>query len=108
LYTTDPETSSAILNATQEFTANQVDPRAGIIVTVEILLDNLSQFWALFLFYNGPVLPPGIFDKFPATYYLDTTKSQSYSSLLNSNAELASIYGFRYLLRVSSLVQPGS
>lgn len=99
LYTTNPEISSAILNATQDFTENQTDPRAAIIVTVEILLDSLSQFWAIFFFYNGPILPTGVFDKFPTTHYLDTTKPQTYSSLLNSNAELASIYGFRYLLR---------
>jgi hypothetical protein len=75
--------SDQILIATQDFTENFPDPRAGIIVTVEFVADSLDEFWAIFFFYNGPILPTGVFDKFlsiPST--TDTTQQQKYSELV--------------------------
>ncbi|KAE8449273.1 hypothetical protein EG329_008440 [Mollisiaceae sp. DMI_Dod_QoI] len=97
-------TYSSSFNATQDFTANFHDSGAGIIVTIEIIASNLDQFATVFFFYNGPNPPPGVFNKFfvlPSNS--DTTKTQSYSTLLADNAKIASIYGLRYLLRGATI-----
>ncbi|KUJ08458.1 FAD-binding domain-containing protein [Mollisia scopiformis] len=96
--------ASQLLAATQDFTENFPGPAAALFTTFEILADNLDQFITVFYFYNGPVVPPGVFDKFlpiPATS--DMTTSQSYSSLLSQNAGIASQYGFRYSLRGATI-----
>ncbi|KAH9218626.1 hypothetical protein DL95DRAFT_423351 [Leptodontidium sp. 2 PMI_412] len=93
-----------ILAATQDFTENFPDPGAGIIVTFQTLVNSLDQFFAIFFFYNGPILPPGVFDKFnsiPTTS--DTVKTQPYSSLLIANAKFGSVYGLRYVLRGATI-----
>ncbi|KAH7370611.1 hypothetical protein BKA65DRAFT_445597 [Rhexocercosporidium sp. MPI-PUGE-AT-0058] len=93
-----------ILAATQDFTENFPDPGAAIIVTFQILINSLDQFFAIFFFYNGPGLPPSVFDNFnaiPSTS--DTVKTQSYSSLLIANAKFGSIYGLRYVLRGATI-----
>lgn len=107
---------------TQDFTANFPDLGAGIIVTLEIVASNLDQFATVFFFYNGPSPPPGIFDKFLSLpFTADTIKTQSYSSMvchpftfgagravtdmekLATNADIASVYGLRYLLRGTTI-----
>ncbi|PVH82788.1 FAD-binding domain-containing protein [Cadophora sp. DSE1049] len=93
-----------ILAATQNFTENFPDPRAAIIMTFQTLVNSLDQFFAIFFFYNGPILPPGVFDAFnviPSTG--DSVKTQSYSSLLIANAKFGSIYGLRYVLRGATI-----
>ncbi|CZR53974.1 uncharacterized protein PAC_03857 [Phialocephala subalpina] len=96
--------ASQILNLTQDFTANFPDLGAGIIVTLEIVASNLDQFVTVFFFYNGPNPPPGSFDKFLSLpFTADTTKTWSYSSMLASNANVASVYGLRYLLRGTTI-----
>lgn len=55
-----------------------------MFTTLEILASNLDQFITVFYFYDGPVVPPGVFDKFlsiPST--ADKTAVQSYSSLVS-------------------------
>lgn len=89
-----------------------------MFTTCEILLSNLDQFITVFYFYDGPIVPAGVFDKFfavPSTG--DQTATRSFSSLvssaygmilhkmtdaleLNTNAGIASIHGLRYNLRV--------
>jgi hypothetical protein len=91
-----------ILNATLDFTENFHDPRAGIFVTSEIYLANLANIILMFYFYNGETPPPGVFDKFDSIKAKnDEVKTQSYRSLLVANNKLATLYGFRYLIRVS-------
>lgn len=73
----------------QDFTENFADPAAAMFLTVEILASNLDQFPTVFYFYDGPVVPAGVFDKFlavPSTG--STTKVQSYSQLV---AQLSSV-----------------
>ncbi|KAL2066453.1 hypothetical protein VTL71DRAFT_2524 [Oculimacula yallundae] len=113
--------ASQILSATQDFTENFHDPAAGIIMSYQALVSSLDQFFVVFFFYNGPNPPPGVFDRFigiPSTS--DTVKTQRYSSLvcevprmfydsanksikLIANAKFGSVYGFRYVLRGSTI-----
>ncbi|KAG6815985.1 hypothetical protein H0H87_009624 [Tephrocybe sp. NHM501043] len=53
-----------VTSATANFCATVVDPKASIITTYNYVLGKLGV--ALILFYDGPVPPPGIFDKFLA------------------------------------------
>jgi hypothetical protein len=76
--------TAALLEAVQDFTANYPDPKAGIIMTAAKLV--VGQFWVMFLFYDGPELPPGVFDSFRAIGpYIDNTKTQSYTNLTRDN-----------------------
>ncbi|CZT42260.1 uncharacterized protein RSE6_02118 [Rhynchosporium secalis] len=90
-------------------------------IGMQSLIASLDQFFVVFFFYNGPNPPPGVFDKFnsiPSTS--DTVRKQRYSSLVRrflsryqsstdefvqliANAHLGSIYGFRYVLRGSTI-----
>lgn len=71
--------------ATQDFTENFPDPAAAMFATLEILASNLDQFATVFFFYDGPVVPSGVFDKFLALpFSSDTTAVQPYSSLVSS------------------------
>ncbi|KAK0127640.1 hypothetical protein ONS96_007164 [Cadophora gregata f. sp. sojae] len=93
-----------ILAATQNFTENFPDPRAAIIVTFQTLVNTLDQFFAIFFFYNGPIVPRGVFDAFNVILSTgDSVKTQSYSSLLIANANFGSIYGLRYDLRGATI-----
>lgn len=75
--------SSALIEATHDFTTSFKDPKAGIIVTSEITLDTIGQFWLVFFFYDGATPPNGVFDKFNTILSTtDTTQTQTYSSLV--------------------------
>jgi hypothetical protein len=73
------------LNATQDFTENCNDPRAGIIVTGEIAVDSLLEIFIVFFFYDGPTPRDGVFDKFNAIPTLtDGVQTQSYYDFVKS------------------------
>ncbi|KAH7051017.1 FAD binding domain-containing protein [Macrophomina phaseolina] len=78
--------SSALLAALQNFTQNYPDEKAGIILTSEITGANLVHIWIMFLFYDGPTPPAGVFDMFtslkPST---NNAKTRSYYDLLSYN-----------------------
>ncbi|CZS99976.1 uncharacterized protein RCO7_01711 [Rhynchosporium graminicola] len=94
--------ASQMISATQDFTEHFSDPAAAIIMSYQSLIASLDQFFVVFFFYNGPNPPPGVFDKFnsiPSTS--DTVRKQR--SLPMPNAQFGSIYGFRYVLRGSTI-----
>lgn len=86
LYDANDETTSQLLAALRDFTEYYPDEKAGIIMTAERTLGTLLDIWILFLYYNGPEPPVGVFDNFTAVAHtLDTTKTQSMKDLLSGN-----------------------
>lgn len=76
------ETDAKLLKAVRDFTEYNDDDKAAVIVTAERGNIDLIDTWILFLFYDGPVVPEGIFKNFTDVGpLLDTTKVQTYASL---------------------------
>jgi hypothetical protein len=88
--------TGALLKAVQDFTTNYPDPKAGIILTAVKLA--VAELWIMFLFYDGPELPAGVFDSFKAVGpLLDTTKTQSYTEMTRDN-NVFIFKGLRYAI----------
>jgi hypothetical protein len=51
-----------LLKAFNDFTESPVDPKAAIILTIEKMGGNIAP--VLFLFYDGPEAPEGVFKQF--------------------------------------------
>jgi hypothetical protein len=68
----------------QDFTENCHDPHASIFTTINLLLKGLDEFVAIFFFYNGPIPPTGLFDKFLVgiPYIVDQLQTQTYTELV--------------------------
>ena len=78
--------TDGILSAVRNFTEHYDDPKAGIIATSELTLGNSTDLWILFLFYDGPEPPAGVFDEFLALKPdVNSCKTRSYGDLLKSN-----------------------
>ncbi|KAK7520850.1 FAD binding domain-containing protein [Phyllosticta citriasiana] len=75
-----------ILAAVQNFTQNYPDPKAAIIATSEITIASLYQQWVIFLFYDGPEPPAGVFDMFTSLNpTINNCKNRTYADLLTFN-----------------------
>lgn len=78
--------SDDLLRALRNFTQNYPDEKAGTIMTSEITGLNLVHIWIMFLFYDGPEPPAGVFDVFtslgPSS---NNCKTRSYADLLSFN-----------------------
>ncbi|KAI1292557.1 FAD binding domain-containing protein [Xylaria venustula] len=87
IYEATPEITTNLLAAVRNFTENYDDGKAAIIVTTERTLATLVDLWVIFLFYNGPERPEGIFDEFfnAGVFKINTCKTQSINSLLSGN-----------------------
>lgn len=86
-----------LINATHRFTQNFHDPKAAIIVTAE-LVSSVTIF-VVFFFYDGPVVPDGVFNEFNALKtIIDHTSVKSYATLL-TDGNTFNLYGMRYLMR---------
>lgn len=73
-----------LLDALRKFVDNYPDDKAAIILTAEhgALIDT----WIMFLFYDGPEPPAGVFDDFEAIDHTSTTKTwDTYYDLLKFN-----------------------
>jgi hypothetical protein len=82
VYTADK--APEILTAVRNFTDEYPDDKAAIIVTFERSL--VIDLCILFLFYDGPEPPSGVFDEFTAIEHTSTTKTwDTYYDLLNHN-----------------------
>ncbi|KAK8199531.1 FAD binding domain-containing protein [Phyllosticta capitalensis] len=78
--------NDAILAAVQNFTQNYPDPKAAIIATSEITVASLYQQWVIFLFYDGPEPPAGVFDMFTSLNpVVNNCKNRTYADLLTFN-----------------------
>lgn len=68
----------------RNFADEYPDDKAAIIMTAERGL--VIDFWIMFLFYDGPEPPAGVFDEFTAIGHVSTTKTwDSYYDLLKHN-----------------------
>ncbi|KAI6085519.1 FAD-binding domain-containing protein [Hypoxylon rubiginosum] len=95
-----PETDSALLKAVRDFTEYNTDDKAAVIVTAERGNIDLIDSWILFLFYDGEVVPDGIFKNFTdAGPLLDTTRVQTYAELIG---------GSNWVIVQGSVVQIGT
>ncbi|KAL1613001.1 hypothetical protein SLS60_001232 [Paraconiothyrium brasiliense] len=75
-----------ILEALRDFTEYYPDDKAGIIMTAELTQFGVIDMWLMFLFYDGPTPPAGVFDNFTRIAHVsDNTKTRSYSDLLTFN-----------------------
>ncbi|KAJ3559592.1 hypothetical protein NPX13_g9511 [Xylaria arbuscula] len=103
------EISTAILAAVRDFTENYDDDKAGIIVTAERTLATLVDIWVIFLWYNGPERPEGVFDKFfdISDFKINTCKTQSVNSLLSGN-NWAVVKGSVYTIGTETMPLPSA
>ncbi|RYP15350.1 hypothetical protein DL766_009431 [Monosporascus sp. MC13-8B] len=80
------KTTPAILQAIRDFTEYNTDHKAAIIPTAERTLATLVDLWIVFVFYDGPEPPTGIFDNFTSIGpFINTAKTQSMSELISGN-----------------------
>ncbi|OGM41709.1 FAD dependent oxidoreductase [Aspergillus bombycis] len=103
-YVFSADKTPQILEAIRDFTENYPDDKAAIIVTAEHAA--LINTWIMFLFYDGPEPPQGVFDRFKAIGPLDTTKTwDSYYDLLKHN-DLFILKGQRYTIATETTPVP--
>jgi len=62
VFESSPTVNDRILTAIRNFVEYYPDDKAAIIVTEELTLASQQDIWLLFLFYDGPIPPPGTFD----------------------------------------------
>ncbi|KAI0794172.1 FAD binding domain-containing protein [Fomes fomentarius] len=92
------EQSPQILRALQNFTQYYPDEKAGVILTSEITALNLVHLWIIFLFYDGPTPPPGVFDMFTSLKpIINSARTRSYYDLLSFN-DWAVLHGSVYTI----------
>ncbi|KAF1951393.1 FAD-binding domain-containing protein [Byssothecium circinans] len=86
VYLRTPEKDKKLLKAVRDFTEYNTDPKAAVIVTAERANVNVVDSWIIFLFYDGPRPPTGIFANFTdANPLLDTTRERTYADLMASS-----------------------
>lgn len=101
-----PKNTAAILAAVRNFTENYSDGKAGIILTAERTLGTLLDIWIMFLYYNGPEPPQGVFDAFlDIGPIINTCKTQRYSELLSGN-NWAVVKGSVYTIGTETMPLP--
>ncbi|KAF2833496.1 FAD-binding domain-containing protein [Ophiobolus disseminans] len=72
-----------LLKAVRDFTEYNEDEKAAVIVTAERTNVNIVDSWIIFLFYDGPTPPPGLFNNFTdVNPLLDTTRTRTYADLM--------------------------
>jgi hypothetical protein len=107
IFNATASTDAALLSAVRNFTSNYPDPKAGIILTAERAAAGLLDTWIMFLFYDGPEPPTGVFDAFldAATPFLNTCKAQTYNELVTGN-NWAVVKGSVYTIGTESVPLP--
>lgn len=98
--------TQGILDAVRNFTEAYDDPKAAIIPTSELTLANSTDLWILFVFYDGPEPPAGVFDEFLALDpAINTCKTQTYGDLLQNNDNFV-LHGFVYTIGTETTPLP--
>ncbi|KAH7025769.1 FAD binding domain-containing protein [Microdochium trichocladiopsis] len=106
VFTATPNITVNLLSALRDFTENYPDEKAGIIMTAERTLGTLVDLWIMFLYYNGPEPPAGLFDRFiNAGASINTCKTQSMHSLLSGN-NWAVVKGSVYTIGTETIALP--
>ncbi|KAJ5621882.1 FAD-linked oxidoreductase [Penicillium herquei] len=97
-----------ILAALRNFVDDYPDDKAAIILTAEHGLDGLLDLWIMFLFYDGPEPPAGVFDEFEVIPHTsDTLTWDSYYNLLKYN-DFAILHGQRYTIATETTPVPNA
>ncbi|KZW00684.1 FAD binding domain-containing protein [Exidia glandulosa HHB12029] len=100
------EKTADLLKALRNFTLNYPDEKAGIILTSEITLSTLVNIWIMFLFYDGPTPPAGVFDMFTSLQPgVNSAKTRSYYDLLSFN-DWAIVKGSVYTIATETTTLP--
>ena len=106
IFTATPRITANLLAALRDFTENNDDPKAGIIMTAERTLGTLVDLWIMFLYYNGPEPPAGVFERFTkAGLHINTCKTQSMHKLLSGN-NWAVVKGSVYTIGTETIALP--
>ncbi|KAJ5806765.1 hypothetical protein N7474_010357 [Penicillium riverlandense] len=93
-----------ILAALRNFVADYPDDKAAIILTSEH--GAVIDLWIMFLFYDGPEPPAGVFDEFTAIDHTSTAKTwDSYYDLLKNN-DFFILHGQRYTIATETTPVP--
>jgi hypothetical protein len=97
-----------LLAAVRNFTENYPDEKAAIIPTAELTALGAVDIWVLFLFYDGPTPPPGVFDIFTGIGPLvNNCKTRSYYDLVTYN-NFGIIKGSVYIITTETLPLPNA
>lgn len=71
------------MQAVRDWTEYNEDDKAAVIVTAERANVNIVDSWIIFLFYDGPSPPVGLFKNFTdVNPLLDTTRTRTYADLM--------------------------
>lgn len=88
IYPSDDVTNAKVLAAVNSFALNYPDEKAAIIATSQFTGQGLLPLWVVYLYYNGPTPPEGVFDDFLAiTPLLNTCTTRTYADLLYTNGK---------------------
>ena len=99
-------TTPKLLAALRDFTDYYPDDKAAIIMTAERTIGTAVDLWIMFLYYNGPTPPVGVFDNFTSIpFNINTCKTQSMSSLVSGN-NWAVVAGSVYTIGTESTTLP--
>ncbi|OCL04270.1 FAD binding domain-containing protein [Glonium stellatum] len=103
-----PDKTPQLLAALRDFTEYYPDEKAGIIMTSELTIYGAVDLWIMFLFYDGPTPPAGVFDNFtdigPA---VNDCVTRSYYDLLSSN-NWSVVRGSIYTIATETTTLPNS
>jgi len=95
-----------MLAAVRDFTEHYPDEKAAIIMTAELTVLGAVDIWIMFLFYDGPTPPAGVFDNFTAIGPItDNCKTRSYYDLLTYN-NFGVLKGSIYTITTETLPLP--
>lgn len=77
------EKDEKLLKAVRDFTEYNEDDKAAVIVTAERANLNAIDTWILFLFYDAPEAPEGIFKNFTDVGpFLNTVRRRTYANMM--------------------------
>lgn len=83
VYLRTPNKDKQLLRAVRDWTEYNEDDKAAVIVTAERANLNIVDSWIIFLFYDGPLPPRGLFKNFTdVDPLLDTTRTRTYADLM--------------------------
>jgi hypothetical protein len=72
-----------LLSAQRDFTEYYPYEKSGIIMTIELTLLGAVDLWIMFLFFDGPTPPSGVFINFTDIGpIMNSCNSQSYAALI--------------------------
>lgn len=95
-----------MLAALRDFTEYYPDEKAAIIMTAELSALGAIDMWIMFLLYDGPEPPAGVFDNFTAIGpFTNNCKTRSYYDLLSYN-DFAVLKGSIYTITTETIPLP--